>query len=556
MHRRLTLLIALALAACPAARNAVVEDSGAARDSDGIRDSDARETGPDAEVAPEPDPAFWRRQVIYLAMPDRFCNGDTHNDRRGAAGCFDPDHPRRFHGGDLAGLRQRLGYLEELGVTALWLTPLYQQVGLVGSACGYHGYWPDLAVPDDGAMEPRLGTPAELDALIADLEARGLRLIFDLIVNHAGYGARVTESHPDWFHPGEGCEELGSEEIYCSLAGLPDFAQENPEVAAYLIGSSSSWVERYPVAGIRMDTAKHVPLSFLADQWIPAVRRTRPGMFLIAEVFSGDSPALYEPFLEAGFDGAFNFALHGALVETFARGGSVDHLADRITQTISALGPERALLMVNLLDNHDMPRFITEAARDLPRDGLARRYHLALTALMTLPGIPQIYAGDELGMLGEFPDNRRDMPDWAWDPEERGGAPEGYLPEPAEHFRLTARLIALRRQQAALSEGSYCELRRQRGGVRPNLFAFYRGADDSRVVVALNNGDEPTGPVSLPIQDNPGITPGDRAALPDGTALEDRLDQGAPATVTIREGRLTLDLPPLTAGVYVVRGGD
>jgi hypothetical protein len=206
------------------------------------------------------DPAVWRRQVIYLVMPDRFHNGDPGNDRLGVAACFDPADPRKFHGGDIDGVRQKIDYLRALGVTAVWITPVYRQIVSDGSLCGYHGYWPDFADPPDGAIEPKLGTAAHLSALSSALHARGLKLILDMVVNHAGYGARVVTQHPDWFHPPDTCAAAGDPEIVCPLAGLPDFRQEldGGAVTNFLIKETTGWLARFPVDGIRMDTAKHV----------------------------------------------------------------------------------------------------------------------------------------------------------------------------------------------------------------------------------------------------------------------------------------------------------
>ena len=134
-------------------------------DESGDPGGDTTDTGdpgepepPDPPDPPGDRPVDWRRQVLYLVMPDRFVNGDTQNDELGVPGCFDPSSPVRYHGGDLAGLEGRLDYLEELGVTALWTTPVYAQTtGRKDRPCPYHGYWADFAVPDDGRVEPRLG---------------------------------------------------------------------------------------------------------------------------------------------------------------------------------------------------------------------------------------------------------------------------------------------------------------------------------------------------------------------------------------------------------------
>lgn len=495
--------------------------------------------------AAAPAPHDWRGDVLYLIMIDRFADGPD-DDATLRRGCYDPDEDGRFHGGDLEGLRARLDYLEDLGVTALWTTPVYRQ-----SRCGgYHGYWPDFAASGAVELEPMLGRPGDLDALIADLHERSMRLVVDMVVNHAGYGAALVDERPTWFHGDEDCD-AGPEELVCPLSGLPDLAQEDAEVATYLTELSVAWARRFDFDGVRMDTAKHVPLPYFADHWLPAMDADRD-RFTIAEVFDESTPAVFGRYLDAGFDSAFNFPLRRALVDVFARDASTDRLGDTVAEAVSHLGIEGATRMVSFLANHDVPRWVDEVEDDVSDGERAERYRMALVALFTLPGIPQLYAGDELGLRGRFPANRRDMPAWAWRAEDRVGDHPEAVGDPAELFELTRELISLRREHPALSVGGYAELWRQGGG--PPVFAFLRSdGAGSLAVVAFNNGDEPVGPLPLPIADNPGIGDADRARLADGVELEDLLGAGVPSAVTLADGHLPLSLPPRSAAVYALR---
>ncbi|HEY1696328.1 MAG TPA: alpha-amylase family glycosyl hydrolase [Polyangiaceae bacterium] len=485
----------------------------------------------------------WRRRPIYLAMTDRFANGDARNDDAGQPGCHDPSSPDLFHGGDVAGLRAHVAYLAELGAGALWVTPLPAQVPLRSGACGYHGYWADLTDPDDGRMEPKLGTVDDVRALVADLHARGIRFVADMVVNHAGRGARIVAEHPAWFHDDATCAALGATEgrpadpvVNCSLHGLPDFAEEDPVVASYLTGLSRRWVERVGPDGIRLDTAKHVPARYLATSFVPGVRSARSDLFLLAEYFDADDVAHVRPVLDAGFDSAFHFPLHAALVDAFAKGGSVDAVASAVAATYGALGEDRALRLVTFLDNHDVPRFLSEAPPDTPADLLARRYAVALAALFTLPGIPQLYQGDELAMLGAHGQNRADMPAWAWTAEGRAGAHDGFAGDAAATWALVERLARLRAAEEGLWRGSFVELLRQ--GVHGNVLAYLRGD----VLVVLSND---ASSVTVPLRF------GALAPWPDGTVLREMLGLGAPATLAVARGKATVALPPLTAAVYV-----
>ncbi|WP_027460997.1 alpha-amylase family glycosyl hydrolase [Deinococcus murrayi] len=496
----------------------------------------------------------WRQQVIYLALPDRFHNGSVANDNAGQPYCFDPAWPTKFHGGDLAGLRSKLGYLKDLGVGTLWTTPVYAQVPEVnprtsGASCGYHGYWPDFRNPSDLAVEPKLGTASDLSGLIADLHANGMRYMMDMVVNHAGYGAAVTRSNPGWFHP-----DCSGDDVNCPLAGLPDFRQEDSTVAAYLTTLSKNWTSAYAIDAIRMDTAKHVPLNYWQGSWVPGVLASRPNTFLLAEAFLTGGASQLKPYLDAGFDSTFNFPLRNALVSAFAKGGSLDAVAGSVQDSVGTLGLSRALLTVNLLDNHDVPRFLNEPGYGVPEDEIRRRYHLGLAALFTLPGIPQLYYGNELGMYGGAdPDNRRDMPSWAWTSSGRSGTYSGFLPNPGLTYNLVQKLAGVRRNNPGLWKGSYAELWRPNGGT--NVFAFYRGYSDStvssRLVVAFNNSPA-SASVTVNIGANTAISSADRTYLASRT-FDDLAGQGAPATATSSGGLLTLSLPAKTFAIYRAR---
>lgn len=501
--------------------------------------ADAAAAGTDAGMGDTND---WRRRPIYMVMTDRFFDGDTQNDRLGDPDCFDPNGVRAFHGGDFAGLASpaRLDYLDDLGVGAVWITPVYEQIG-----CGYHGYWADFRLPDPGNLEPKLGTPADFQHLIEQLHQHEIRLMLDMVVNHAGRGAAIASQRPAWFHPTDGCANLGPADVYCPLNGLPDFAHEKPDVAAYVTALSTSLAQRFAIDGVRMDTAKHVPRSYFHDSWFPAMRAVRPDLFVVAEVFDASSSAAYTDYYDAGFDSVFQFAVREGLIDTFARGASTNALADRVADAVDTLGIERATHTTLFLDNHDVPRW-SEMSDAAPAETL-RRYRLALAALFTLPGIPQLYYGDELGFTGSWPDNRRTMPSWVWTATSRAGDHSEALPDPSGTYAWVQTLSTLRAANPALWRGSYCELWRQNAGAP--LYVFFRGDGDNRIVVAFNNGDAAT-EVRFRLSDNPGLSTTDREALTDGTVLHDLLGGGAPATLRIENGRGVVTLPGKTVGLY------
>jgi glycosidase len=485
--------------------------------------------------------AGWLGQVVYLVMPDRFENGDPANDERGVPGCFDRTNPSKFHGGDLAGLRRRIPYLRELGVTAVWITPPVLQSR---DRCGYHGYWADLTDPDDGALEPELGTQDDLRALASDLHAAGMRLVLDMVVNHAGREARVVAQHPGWFHDPRTCAQLGDPKVYCSIGGkpLPDFAQEDPAVAAYLTSLSVSWLARSGADGIRMDTAKHVLPSYWASSWFPAVREAHRGVFVVGEVFDQSGPSALAPYLNDGFDSLFDYPRRPAMLSVFTQGGSVDALADVVLQSIATYGLDRACRMVTFLDNHDVPRLASELPPGTSDEVAARMTALAAGALFTLPGIPQLTWGDEIVMRGGAdPDDRRDMPAWAWSAASRRGAHPEAVGDGQAAFTRMQELIAIRKAHPALQGGSYVELACKTGerGGAANVLAFERRLGTDRVLVAINPGDAAT--LVVPVE----------GSAEGPTRFVDRLGDGAPPRVVAEKGSLALALPARTMGIYV-----
>lgn len=542
------------------------------------------------------DPTVWRQQVIYLLLMDRFENGDLGNDQLAEEECVYPNPERMFHGGDFVGLQQRIDYLQELGVTAVWSTPVYEQVTDVVATrgCPYHGYWPNLTIPYTGQLEPRFGTEAEFSALLQDLEAHNIRYIMDMVVNHSGYGADLLTLRPNWFRPGSNecqrlesgqiacgltlpdlltptigpdlrrpCLDQGPELIYCPLFGLPDLIQEDPEVSQYLTDMAQLLIRKYLMHGIRVDTVRHIEVDYFTDTWIPAVQEAKPDLFLVGEALYDhpEVPAqILTPYLQAGFDSMFNFPLRSALEETFARDGSVSLVASKMREGIAEYGLDRALMMTNLLDNHDMSRFVSIienhvgfAEQPGHAEAIRQRYHLALALLFTLPGIPQLYYGNEITMMGEGdPLTRRDMPDWAWSAEGRVQNPTAgkFLPQAEITFTYVQRLIQLRQQNPALFNGYYAELFRQWDPAASNVYAFFRGDGDNRILTIVNNSLQPTGSLFIPIQGVSDLKPADRQALADGAEWIELLEAGAPARVHVSRGEIQINLPAKTVGIY------
>jgi len=492
----------------------------------------------------------WQDRIIYFALLDRFENGNPENDKaHGDPECNNAQDAHAYQGGDLAGLKQRMDAIAKLGANAIWVTPLYKGVPQkVGDNCGFPGYWAAFSDPYEFELDPRFGTAEEFDEVLTEAHARDIKVILDMVVNHAGYDSPLVEQRPQWFHDPRTSLKLGSPEIFAPLAGLPDFNHRHPEAAEYLLDLHTQWVERFKFDGIRMDTVKHVEPWYFR-YWINGIKTSRPDLFIFGEILD-ESYAGYGQYLDAGFAGLFNFPLRRSLIDTFAKGGSVDVTASRVQEMISLFGQRQSRLMVTLLDNHDVPRFMEEFPAEMSPETVHERYKLALTALLTLPGIPQLTYGNEVGMYGGAdPDNRRMMPDWAFEPGFDEPDHSGFVHRPGAVWAHLQRLIELRSQLPSLARGDYEEIWRQSDAKSPNVWVFVRKTEKPEagaVLVVLNNGDKQSGLLRLPLRGH--FTDGQtlRSIPLEFDAKTGRLDESTKA-YEVRDGAIQVELKERSA---------
>lgn len=374
--------------------------------------------------APPGEAGFSPADVMYLIMPDRFADGDRSNDPPPEApGTYDRSKARAYHGGDLAGITQHLDYLQQLGVTTVWVTPVYDN-SANHNGNTYHGY----SATDMYAIDPHLGTLDEFKQLADALHARRMKLVLDTVPNHVGPGHPwvADEPTPDWFH-GTAAHHIAASADFSPIVDphgserdripplqgwfanlLPDMNQENPLVATYLIQNAEWWVESARLDGLRIDTFPYVGRPFW-QQFHAQLHALYPRLTTVGEVFNPD-PTIVSYFaggeshegIDTGLDTPFDFPTYFALRETLIHGVPMTRLADILRQDSLYPHPER---LVPFEGNHDTRRFLSEAG------STAADLKLAFGLLATLRGMPQIYAGDEIGMEGgDDPDNRRDFP--------------------------------------------------------------------------------------------------------------------------------------------------
>ena len=323
----------------------------------------------------------------------------------------------------------------------------------------YHGYW----VEDLREIEPGFGGEPALRTLASGLHARKLKLVLDIVLNHAAPDGTLVKTKPEWFHHHGGIEDFNDPEQLVSydVHGLPDLAQEKPEVHDYLLQSALKWLGPTFGDGLRLDAVKHMPRAFWRQFSAEVKAKAGQGVFLVGEELEGNASKLSAAWRESGFDAVFDFPLAFALNDVFCRGAAPERLAAVLAN--DRLYPDPSAL-VTLLDNHDLPRVMTVCGGDVTR------VQNALTALLTARGIPSIQQGTEVGLAGEKePENRRDMK------FEKGPL-----------FAHVKKLLALRRSSPALREGVPTVHE-----VATRFIALGRVAPNERAVIAINAGTAP-----------------------------------------------------------------
>jgi glycosidase len=448
---------------------------------------------------------FDANDVIYQIMPDRFANGDTANDRVGDAalnGRGDaPGGARLYHGGDLRGIRQRLPYLKALGVTTLWINPIYENANRVNpradyqgrATSDYHGYH----AMDFYGVEDHFGTLAEFRTLVDEAHAQGLKVMLDMVANHVGPLHPWVDDPPTptWFNgtPAQhqsnnwqiwtiadpwGTPALRAQTLGGWFAGtLPDLNQDDPEVSRYIIQNTLWWVAKSGMDAIRQDTWPYVPRSFW-QPWMRAIRAEYPRLRVVGEVYDGDPTVV--SFFQDGrrqFDGLtdqadalFDFPLHFTMRRAFGEGRALKEVVQMLGRDHLYPSPD---MLSPFLDNHDVSRFMDEPGATT--DGLK----LGLTFLLTTRGVPLLYYGTEIAMPGSGdPDNRRDFPGgWPGDARSAFDA-RGRTAAEQDVWAHTQRLLQLRAANADLRTGRTTHLL-----VTDQQVVYRRG----RTVVAINN---------------------------------------------------------------------
>lgn len=462
----------------------------------------------------------WAGDVLYFVLLDRFADGDSTNNGR-----VELTNPGGYHGGDLKGLTQQLDQIADLGVSALWISPVQRQMGTAVYAqappklgipdfqhWGFHGYW----IADFESLEPQFGSIDDLKDLVDAAHRRGIKVLLDVVYNHPGYSSkyqrRQTSTGESWIRPGDGNCEVAP--ITCRVGGLPDFRTELPEVREYLLKANIDLAARTGVDGFRLDTYKHVEPEF----WQEHRKRTRSKLgkdfFLLAEYWGGTASSLDHFFERDEIDGGFDFGFKGSC-EAFVLGRGRAVAYGSYLRSRHKVRP--GYLLAHYLSSHDEPMALGNL------EGDKGRFRLCVALQMVSLGMPVIYYGEEVARGGrEWPLNRNDMP-WG----ERDTLPGKGVARDESMRAYYRKLIGIRKAHPALQRGDFTLLTQPQDATL--AFSRLDAASGDQVLVLVNR-EQRAQLVDL--------------ALPDGLATSALIDHLTGQMLASADGRLRLEVAP------------
>jgi glycosidase len=489
----------------------------------------------------------WQDALLYLVFTDRFRDSDGE----GASDDTDVATIAAYQGGDFQGITRAIeeGYFEELGVNALWLSPIYDNPdgGFIGQDgenlfMGYHGYWPI----DSLTAEPRFGGDQALHELIDAAHERGIRIVFDIVLNHVHEDHSYCADDPEFCSSTCVCGSnmCGWEEkpVECQFAPyLPDLDYRNHAIVQQVVADVMQLVRKFDVDALRIDAAKHMNHVIMRTLRLRTRELEEQGaapFWLIGETFTFDRGEIMRYVNDSELHGQFDFPLFGAIRSVFAQGGSFRDLEGAAAAGQHEYGPHYKW-MSPFLGNHDVERFATlwagnsqggfgqtpdlmaEGTDEVTQWDLINRMSMGFAFLLTQPGIPLIYYGDEVGLAGAGdPDNRRMMP-------------TALNANRQELLGRVQELGKLRREIRALRHGSRKEL-----WLDDDVYVYVRDAGPGEAaIVAMNKGAEPR-TVEVQIPNALGLT---------GATFESR---NSDRSMKVIDGVVSLSLDPWEYAIF------
>ncbi|MCW8965963.1 MAG: alpha-amylase family glycosyl hydrolase [Candidatus Pacearchaeota archaeon] len=468
----------------------------------------------------------WSSEIIYFVLIDRFADGDSSNNQ-----LVQRKNPGGYHGGDLKGLTQHLDEISDLGATTIWINPMQKQVNRgfwaqapaeIGTGSfehwGFHGYWAD----DFYRMEPQFGTEADLKALVDAAHNRGIKVLLDVVFNHAGYQSQY-EKNPNTRHWLRN-ERLScdADPIKCQVGGLPDFRTEDAEVRQYLLTAHIDLAKRTGIDGFRIDTAKHIEHEFLAQLRARSRKELGNDFFLLGEVWGGDYQVLDEWFINDELDAGFDFSFRGNCHSYVKGKGRSIAFAAYLKKRHQV---RKGYHLAHYLSSHDEPLSLYELGYD------KNKFRLCVALQMTTLGIPVIYYGEEVARSGSvWPTNRKNMPWGSRDiPPGKGAQRDEAL---RDYYR---KFISIRKLHPALSRGDYQILSTK----KDPLLVYARHDDETGdvAIVAVNRTDKP---IQTLIPKPEGLN---------STMIRDALVNNE--IIDIKDNQIAIQVPAETARLYL-----
>lgn len=354
----------------------------------------------------------WDESVIYFMVTDRFFDGNESNNTASGAQTYGKDNAGLYHGGDFAGITQKLDYLEDLGINTIWITPIVENIpGVTVTDTGkedvpynaaYHGYW----ASDFTKLNPTLGTEEEFQTLIDQAHSRGIRIMVDIVVNHAGYDTEFGNMIRS------GDDVVSGSDQKDSLSNLPDFRTEDPAVSAQLVEWQTQWVKDFGIDYFRVDTVKHVE----NDTWAElknALTKTDPNFKMIGEYAGGGYASNGNTLGTGEMDSDLDFDFNDQAAN-FVK-GNISSVENFLASRNSALN--NTYMTGQFLGSHDEDGFKQKLLDGgMKEDAATAASMVAASLQITAKGQPVVYYGEEIGLTGlnnyPYQTNRYDF-DWS-----------------------------------------------------------------------------------------------------------------------------------------------
>ncbi|WP_106769121.1 alpha-glycosidase [Paenibacillus faecalis] len=421
-------------------------------------------------------PDWVKDAVFYQIFPERFANGDPSNDPKGTLPWSSTEPtPTNFFGGDLQGVIDHLDYLSELGINAIYFTPLF-------TATTNHKY----DTEDYMEIDPQFGDKDTLKKLVDLCHERGIRVVMDAVFNHSGktFAPFVDvqkngekSKYKDWFYvrsfPLEVVDGIPTYDTFAFEPLMPKLNTENPEVKQYLLKAAEYWIKEIGIDGWRLDVANEVGHQFWRE-FRQVVKNANPDAYILGEVWHESSI-----WLEGDqFDAVMNYPFTNAVLDFFIRRKvDAEKFSFMLGRQLAGYPRQASEVAFNLLDSHDTARLLTLA------NGDKRLMKLAALFQFTYSGTPCIYYGDEIGMDGgDDPGCRKCM---VWDEDKQD----------KELFTFYQKIIKLRKAHPALRTGTFDFLTTEHLGGK----VAYRREDDNETIVVFMNNDKVAQSITVPV---------------------------------------------------------